>query len=169
MIHHVVPAFLIRSSYPQETKSRYDSSFETSVAPSLAPSPDEHPPPTPSASYACDGDTPVEIACVSKPTGETSVQYPIETSSSIGDSPIHPQQRLITLEDPTTGGQCQGSDFSWTFDHTQSLRCPLAGSVPDEFERFSQRSARTYPHFVLWSHWLLTLTVIDIQTPISSA
>ena len=142
MIRRVVPTFLTRSSYSKETKSRHGSSFKTSAAPSLGPFPDEHPPSTPSASYACDGDTPVEIRWVFKPTGETSIQHAIEAPSSIDGSPIPSQQSLITLEDAAIAGQCQGSDLSGTHDRTQLLRCPPR-SVPDDLERVSQPFVRT--------------------------
>ena len=135
MIRRVVPkAFrrVTRSSHSEETRPRYDCPFKTSVDPSLGELPDEHTPPTPSASYVCDSNTPVEIACVSKPTGEMSVQ--IEARSSVDSFPIPPQQiSLITLENPVIVGQCQGSDLSWTYDRTQSLHCPPR-LAPDEPE-----------------------------------
>ena len=55
MIRQVLSALLARSSYSEETRSRYDSLFEVSVAPPLGPFPSEQSlltPPTPNASTA---------------------------------------------------------------------------------------------------------------------
>ena len=77
MIGRVVSTMLLQSSYPEETRERFDGFFKTSVAPLLGPSPEESTLPV----SMCDNGTPVEIGWVFKPTDETSVQYAIEALS----------------------------------------------------------------------------------------
>ena len=137
MIGRIVSTLLARSSYSEDTRSRYDSFFKVSVAPLLGPFPDEYPASAPPVSYMCDDNTPVEIGWVFKPTGETSVQYAIEALSPTDGTPFSPLQNLATLQNLAIAGQCQGFDLSWTQKCTQSLLCP-SRLVPHELERVSQ-------------------------------
>lgn len=133
VIGRTLSAFLTRSSHPF---------FKTSVAPSLGSFSDEHFSLTPPVSCVCNDNTPTETDRVSKSTGETSAQHASGALSSIDGSPIPPQLDLFTLENLAVAGQHQGSDLSWTHNHTQLLRYP-SRLVPDELELGSQSFVRT--------------------------
>ena len=134
---------LIRSSYPEETRERFDSFFKSSVAPLLGPSPEES---TSPVSFMCDDGTPVEIGWVFKPTGETSVQYAIEALSPTDGTPIGPQQNLNILQDLSIDGDCDGFDLSWTRKCTQSFTCP-SKLLPQNLKRVSQFFIGQYSPF----------------------
>jgi len=126
---------LIRSSYSEETRVRYDDFFKIHIAPLLGPLPEENPS-TSTISSICDDHTPVEIGWVFEPTGETLVQYTIE-AFSIDGSPIPPHQNLVILQNLAIAGQCQGFDISWSRRCVQSLLCSPR-LVPHELQRDSQ-------------------------------
>ena len=158
MIGRVVSTLLIRSSYSEEMRVRYDGFFKASVAPLLGPSPDEYTPSTPPASFMCDDHTPVEIGWVFRSTGEMSVQYAIDVLSSINGSPIPAHQNLIILQNLAIAGQCQGFDISWSRKCTQSLLCP-SRSLPQDLQRTSQFFIGKQPLFCL-----LIVIVVYIDT-----
>ena len=136
MIGRVLSTLLIRSSYSEETRIRYNDFFKIHVAPLLGPFPEENPS-TSAVSFMCDDHTPVEIGWVFKPTGETSVQYAIEALSSIDGSPVSPLQNLAILQNLAFVGQCQGFDISWSRRCVQSLLCS-SRFVPQGLQRDSQ-------------------------------
>jgi hypothetical protein len=72
----------------------------------------------------CDDHTPVEVGWVFKPTGETAVQYAIDTLSAVDGSPIPTPQNLSILQNLAIAGQCHGFDMSWSRKCTQMLLYP---------------------------------------------
>lgn len=137
VIGRILSTLLSRSSYPEETRTRYDDFFKSSVAPLLGPSPDEYPSGVSPVSFMCDDHTPVEIGWVYKPSGEVSVQYAIEALSPSDGTPISPQQNLTILQYLSTAGQCQDFDITWTRKCTQSLLYP-SKFLPSDLQRVSQ-------------------------------
>ena len=135
VIGRVLSTLLARSSYSEETRARYDEHFKSVIVPLLGPTPDEYTTSKP-ASFMCDDHTPAEIAWVFKSTGETSVQYAIETLSAADGSPISPLQNLNILQGLATTGQCRGFDLSWTRKCTQTLLYP--SRLPIHVQRDSQ-------------------------------
>jgi hypothetical protein len=150
-----VSTLLIRSSYSEETRARYNDFFKSHVAPLLGPSPGEYAPSTSSDSLMCDDHTPVEIGWVFKSTGETSVQYAIEALSSTDGAPIYTHQNLVILQNLAIAGQCQGFDISWSQKCTHSLLCP-SRLVPQALQRDSQFFIGKQPDFVRVHHPSLT-------------
>ena len=136
VIGRVLSTLLARSSYSEETKAGYDEFFKTCVAPLLGPTPGEFTS-SPPVSFMCDDHTPVEIAWVFKSTGETSVQYAIETLSASDGSPISTPQNLNLLRNLSIAGQCPGFDISWSRKCTQSLLHPTR-FLPQDLQRVSQ-------------------------------
>ena len=145
MIGRVVSTLLLRSSYPRETRERYDGFFKTSVVPLLGPSPEQC---TSPVSFMCDDGTPVEIGWVFKPTGETSVQYAIEALSPTDGSPAAPQQNLDILQDLAVAGNCQGFDLSWSRKCTRSLTSQ-SNLLPQNLKRVSQFFIGEHPPSIL--------------------
>ena len=135
VIGRVLSNLLARSSYSDEAKARYDEHFKSFIAPLLGPTPDEYTTSKP-VSFMCDDHTPAEIAWVFKSTGETSVQYAIETLSASDGSPISPIQNLSILRDLAFAGQCRGFELSWTRKCTQTLL--YLACLPQHLQRVSQ-------------------------------
>jgi len=157
VIGRVLSTLLARSSYSEETKAGYDEFFKSTIAPLLGPTPDEFvsTSSTP-VSFMCDDHTPAEIAWVFKSTGETSVQYAIETLTASDGSPISTPQNLSLLQHLSVAGRCQGFDISWSRKCTQSLLHPTR-SLPQDLQRMSQffigkRVRRLYSGFTLTSN-----------------
>lgn len=136
VIGRVVSTLLVRSSYSEDTRARYDDFFRSSVAPLLGPTPEEYTSSSP-VSFMCDDNTPVEIGWVFKSTGEMSVQYAIEALSAADGSPICALQNLNILQGLAITGQCEGFDLAWTRKCTQSLLYPTR-LLPRDLQRVSQ-------------------------------
>jgi len=138
VIGRVLHTLLARSSYSEGTKAGYDEFFRTVIAPHLGPTPAEFKSSSSKpVSFMCDDHTPAEIAWVFKSTGETSVQYAIETLSTSDGSPIPTPQNLNVLRDLAVAGQCRGFDISWSRKCTQSLLHPTR-HLPQDLQRMSQ-------------------------------
>jgi DMATS type aromatic prenyltransferase len=166
VIGRALSTLLARSSYPEETRARYDEFFRISVAPLLGPSPDEYT--SEPVSFMCDDHTPVEIGWVFKPTGEMSVQYALDALSPSDGTPLSPQHNLLLLQSLAIAGQCQNFDISWSRKCTQSLLCS-SKSLPQDLQRASQFFIGNYSCSVLLLQSPLTLFSIGIQVLTSRA
>ena len=137
VIGRVLSEMLARSSHSESTRGHYDAFFRDFVAPLLGPAPGEDPSSF-STSFMCDDHTPVEIGWVFKPTGETCVQYAIETLSAVDGSPISTPQNLNILQNLAIASQCQGFDMTWSRKCAQSLLYPTHLIPSQDSQRVSQ-------------------------------
>ena len=105
--------FLAGSSYSEEVGAGYDELLRSIAAPSLGPSPDEHPPPS-SVSSMCDGNIPVEIDRI-------SVQYAIQTLTVSGDFPTTAPRNPSVPQNLFTAGRCPDFNRSRPREYSQPL------------------------------------------------
>ena len=125
-----------RSSYPSDTRDKYDAFFDEQIVPLLGPCPEDYLPSSEPVSFMCDDHTPVEIGWVFKPTGGMSVQYAIDALSSDG-TPLSPRQNLTILQNLAIEGRCQNFDISWSRKCAMSLLYP-GEDLPADLRRTSQ-------------------------------
>ena len=109
----VPPTLLAGSSYSEEVRASYDELFRSIDAPSLGPTPDEHPPPS-SVSSMCDGNTYVEADWM-------SVQYAIQTLTTSGDSPTTTPRNPAIPQNLFTVGRCPELNHSRPPEYSQPL------------------------------------------------